>query len=274
MKILSSFPELNNFRLDSRKYLKNEKGLRVIKQCPHNFPLHWHNFFELEIVLQGHAVQLLNGKEYKISRGCAYILSPTDYHKVTISSDKLLLWNVMFDESMLSFKNLYELTSSKYSIPFFIDEKELQQIDSLLSLLKKELDYNGESCYKELFQSLLCLILRTSKQDKNSFTESYTEIQRAIIYLETHFRESPTLQEVALYIGFHPAYFSKLFKKVTGNTFVDTLNQLRINYAKNLLKQGLPVTDVCFACGFNSLSNFQHTFKKLTSKSPSEFKKQ
>ena len=135
MKTISSFPDLNNFRLDSKKYLKNQKGLRVIKQCPLNFPLHWHNFFELEIVLEGHAVQILNGKEYKISRGSVYILSPTDYHKVTISCDKILLWNVMFDESMLTFKNLYELTSGKYSIPFSINEEEQKEI--LLKILAK-----------------------------------------------------------------------------------------------------------------------------------------
>ena len=157
MKAISSFPDLNNFRLDSKKYLKNQKGLRVIKQCPLNFPLHWHNFFELEIVLEGHAVQILNGKEYKISRGSVYILSPTDYHKVTISSDKILLWNVMFDESMLTFKNLYELTSGKYSIPFSI--KRFETSTALATILPIEIIVTFAFVFSRIISKLPSVIL-------------------------------------------------------------------------------------------------------------------
>lgn len=274
MTLLENYNEQNNLRLDSKQYLANKNRLRVIKQYAQDFPLHWHNFFELEIVLDGDATQILNGKEYKISRGSVYLLSPTDYHKIMPSSGKILLWNVMFDESMLSFKQLCDLTSSKFCFPFNICEKDLEQVDKLMQLLVEEYNYQGETCAKELFYSLLCLLLRNAPQNSNISTVNHNDIQRAIIYLETHFRENLTLDILASHVGFHPVYLSKLFKKFTGVTFVQRLNQLRISYAKNLLKQGLTVTEACFNCGFNSLSNFQHTFKKTTGFTPSEFKKQ
>ena len=130
------------------------------------------------------------------------------------------------------------------------------------------------NCVAELFESLLCILSRAIADYNGGGAVGYcSEMQRAIIYLETHFRESPSLKEISEYVGFNPTYFSELFKKVTGVTYTTRLNQLRIAYAKSLLTQGLSVSEACYACGFGSLSNFQHIFKKSTDTSPSEYRK-
>ena len=97
-------------------------------------------------------------------------------------------------------------------------------------------------------------------------------MEKACHYLQTHFREAPTLSDIAAHVGFHPAYFSEQFKKHTGVRYVDRLNELRIGYAKHLLSQRLSVSEACFGAGFGSLSNFQHCFKQLTGLSPREYR--
>ena len=56
-------------------------------------------------------------------------------------------------------------------------------------------------------------------------------------------------------------------------TFTEFVNQYRVNQAKNLLLLDNTVTEVCFACGFESLSYFNRIFKKITGENPLQFKK-
>ena len=63
----------------------------------------------------------------------------------------------------------------------------------------------------------------------------------------------------------------KLYKSVTGFPPIKFLTNHRIEYACALLKQGLPVKEVAFACGFNDIPNFSVRFKKIIGISPSKF---
>ncbi|MBQ8311070.1 MAG: AraC family ligand binding domain-containing protein [Clostridia bacterium] len=62
--------------------------------------VHFHEFFEIEVIIGGHGRQMLNGTEYTLERGCVYLLSPADFHNV-ICEGELELINIMFDESLL-----------------------------------------------------------------------------------------------------------------------------------------------------------------------------
>ena len=74
--------------------------------------------------------------------------------------------------------------------------------------------------------------------------------------------------------GLTKEYYCTVFKKITGRTFTEYVTHLRIAEAKRLLLKGsLPVTEVCYECGFNDLSHFTRTFKSVCGKSPSKFVK-
>lgn len=262
-------------RLSGNSYFREKEHLDIKKQTCTDFPMHWHDFFELEIVLEGRGIQILNGETYEIGPGSVYLLSPIDYHKVIPSDKSIRLWNVMFDESVLSSKRLREIRAGRLRTPFVLTDGELDRTERLLELLCDEYECRGEeSCLEALFESLLCRLSRAYPAQKQAQSPEYSaEIQPAITYLEMHFRENPSLKEMAEYVGYHPMYFCKLFKKMTGVTYNDRLNQLRVGYAKTLLAQGVSVLETCYACGFGSLSNFQHIFRKHTGHAPSHYKK-
>ena len=99
-------------------------------------------------------------------------------------------------------------------------------------------------------------------------------MRQAQIFLEQHYTENISLEQVAGMVGFNPSYFSVLFKKECGVGFQDYLTSIRINHAKELLMQTTePISEICYRVGYKDVKHFNKVFKKATNLRPSEFKK-
>lgn len=92
-------------------------------------------------------------------------------------------------------------------------------------------------------------------------------------YIEEHYQQKVDVNKIAAISHLTTAAFCRFFKKITRMTFTDFVNQYRINQAKNLLLQSKTVTEACYQSGFDNLSYFNKTFKKLAGENPSQFKK-
>ncbi|MEO5888672.1 MAG: AraC family transcriptional regulator [Ferruginibacter sp.] len=92
-------------------------------------------------------------------------------------------------------------------------------------------------------------------------------------YINTHFDQSPDVNEIASEVHLSTAAFCRYFKKQTKMTFTEFVNQYRVNQAKTLLLQDKSISETCYAIGFDSISYFNKLFKKSTGENPSAFKK-
>jgi AraC-like DNA-binding protein len=92
-------------------------------------------------------------------------------------------------------------------------------------------------------------------------------------YIEEHYKDKIDIVQMAQLTHLTHAGFCRYFKKMTLMTFTEFVNQYRINQAKNLLLSGKTVSEVCFDCGFESLSYFNRIFKKVVGENPLQFKK-
>lgn len=82
-----------------------------------------------------------------------------------------------------------------------------------------------------------------------------------------------SLTKIAASVNLSTNYLSEKFKKVTGVNFVDYVGEMRIAKARDLLRDSnLRVSEIAFAVGFQSLSQFNRAFKKFTRKSPTQFR--
>lgn len=82
-----------------------------------------------------------------------------------------------------------------------------------------------------------------------------------------------SIADIAAHVGMSRAAFCTFFKRTTGKTFVTFLNELRIGLACQLMQRsGKSIAEICYQSGFNSVSYFNHTFKRLRGMSPSEFR--
>ncbi len=98
-------------------------------------------------------------------------------------------------------------------------------------------------------------------------------ISRVYRYVEDNFSKPIDIQVIADIANLTVPSFCRYFKKMTHLTFTDFINQFRINHACRLLTEEMPIVDVCYESGFNNISHFNKTFKIITGKSPSEYRR-
>jgi AraC-like DNA-binding protein len=98
-------------------------------------------------------------------------------------------------------------------------------------------------------------------------------ITRAKDYIERNQSEDIALAAVARAVNTSTFYFCKMFKKATGLTFTEYLGRVRVEKAKQLLlNPHVRVSEVAFEVGFQSLSQFNRVFKRITGQSPTDYR--
>jgi two-component system, response regulator YesN len=99
------------------------------------------------------------------------------------------------------------------------------------------------------------------------------EVWKTRKFIEEHSGEALSLRRVAKAANIHPNYLSEKFKQVTGMNFVEYVTHTRFKEACRLLRDGdLRISEIAFAAGFQSLSQFNRVFKRLCGKSPTQFR--
>ena len=255
-------------RLSAKEYIENESDVWVNTRTVKNrFHLHCHDFFEIEIILQGKGTHVFNGKSYPIEAGSAYLLKPTDIHEI-FSDGELLICNIVFKENMMSDPVLLSILQSDLPSVLRLEGKRFDSMVMAAKILANECECGGK--YRAgMLEYLIHFFTGNASYEQKS--EQISGIKRALLYLEVHFREQIDLTVLAKEAGFHPMYFSAIFKKTTGESYIQRLTNLRLAYAATLLKNNYSVSYACFESGFGSLSNFFTSFKKKYGVSPKEY---
>ncbi|MFC3883581.1 response regulator [Bacillus songklensis] len=105
--------------------------------------------------------------------------------------------------------------------------------------------------------------------------EAYAPIKRAQGYIQSHYHEGITLEQVADYVELSPTYFTKLFKEMTGKTFIDYVTDIRLSRAKTLLRRNrYSLKEISFMVGYKDPNYFSRVFKKQFKLSPRQFQKE
>lgn len=181
--------------------------------------------------------------------------------------------------------------------PFF-DLPEIKGINELFERARTGIAFHGETKkmvgerLKQLaalphFQQLLELLqlfqlLATSTEytllqsrpvTHASLLKEQQRLQHIYHFIESNYHRTINVNEVASLTHLTTAAFCRYFKKTTHLTFTDFVNQYRVNQAKKLLLHQKNVTEACYESGFENLSYFNKTFRKLTGENPSQFRK-
>lgn len=115
--------------------------------------------------------------------------------------------------------------------------------------------------------------LRKARIESIELDATHHPIDQALQYIDTHYLEAMTLQQVADYVHVSKNYLSILFKKVTGQNFIDYVIMLRIEKAKEMLAAtSYKVYEIAEKSGFNDVKYFSKLFKKMTGYTPVDYR--
>lgn len=250
-----------------------------------DYPTHWHDVCELEFILSGSGRQILNGREYPLHGGCMYMLTPADCHSVHPDTP-LEVVGIMFEEKLLD-QSLYERVlineTLGHDLTAELDENAAREVSGLLDILlnsvngKKGVSEDAGEISNMLVSRLLdCLVIKLLLAGSGcDRVRVASPVRTALLYLHGHYNENITLDTLAGITHLSRNYFSELFRETTGRTFKSYLIDLRMSAAcRSLANTDMSVTEVCYACGFESFSNFMRTFKARYGKSPLAFRQE
>ncbi|WP_296702282.1 AraC family transcriptional regulator [Algoriphagus sp.] len=238
-------------------YIKAATGTRHIGE-------HISTYQESDLVLIGSNIPHLNF-DYGIK---------TDYQKVVVHLKK------EFVES--HFQAIPELNpihrlfeKSKYGLVFKSESKN--QIGEKLFQLEHLNSFQQYILLLEVLQELAdnsAVELLHEQSYQNKFSEREQGRLRAIYaYVDKNYHQKIELSEIAEISNMSKEAFCRYFKKASKYSFIEFLNRYRISQSKRLLMSGKTVSDACFLTGFESLSYFNRTFKKVTNENPRDFRK-
>lgn len=243
------------------------------RQLTEPFPVHGHDYFELELVVSGKGRQWLNGEEVFMEPGCLYLLSPADYHRVE-PVPVLELYSFHFTPEYaagLGFSLAQEARNTRISL-----EETAAHAAKLLSLT--EPSAAGQAYHvQELLIPLLPLLLRLLREGRSRrLSKPEQRFQAGLKYVQAHHAEPGLhLEDAARACGLSACYFSALFSQAVGYRFTDYVTECRLRHACALLSSSpVSVTEAAYESGFSSLPHFFRCFKSRFGCSPGRYRKQ
>ncbi len=246
------------------------------------FPLHSHEYYEIFIVVKGDVPHEVNGVMQKLPAGSMVFVRPDDVHRHLSNDPETVFINLTFtlETAEKLFSYLFEEEEAKKLLscdipPMVIldktSKKELiSQIDELNTANwkdKKAQKIRMRTILTNLFPYFMQSLPHDEKEtvprwlselaERMSKPENFIAGAKQMLVLSNRSRE----------------HLARSFKKYFGVSVTDYINDLRVNYASNLLiNTNIPVIDICFTCGFQSVSYFYRVFKKKNAVTPYAFR--
>lgn len=256
---------------------------------------HRHGFLQLFYVLSGSFRHLVNGKAHIHCQNELLILPPFVTHQIDTSGAEGLEWifvnigdgfltlsaddparNLIFDLTCLRPLFYHAANVS----PFLRFEGwEARHLEKILRKLQGEYDSNQctrsfiRSAVSQLFSLITQQYIATANTRESGLITGYRQsLQAAMEYIDAHYTEAITREEVCRIAHMSKSSFTYIFKQLTGLTFLEYVHSHRVHLAKGLLEERqMNFTQVGLHCGFSSLSYFGRVFKKYTGMSPREY---
>ena len=235
--------------------------------------LHWHENIEFLRCCSGHGQALSGGTRFAFDTDDIISINSGSPHAFSCSGAEPLRYAYVIVDVEFLKSNGIDPEEVKYSSHIH-DQKASELFDRAFESFSSDSEFSVLKSRTAMLDFLNYITEKhLSTPDELQNPSSIDEIKKAVNYIRNNYNKDISLQSAASVAGYSVCYFSRKFKKITGQTFITFLNSVRCENAANMLKNGAKVADVCFDCGFNEPSYFSRTFKSLMGYAPSDTKK-
>lgn len=248
---------------------------------------HCHKHLELDYCIEGTCSVKVNGEDYELNPGDLIIIHTMEGHSLIPGLGCKVL-GVQIDLSVFEdFNNFFY--ESQYLLPFIRGKATYQQCiraekGSILENILSEIliEYQKKLVGYEMYirgniLRLFAYLIRTGRIeniDKKSNAQEMQRIKPVLDYMETNMGTEFSISLAARMCCMSYYHFCRLFKKITGRTFVEYQNFVRIKQAERLLvTTDFTILEIALKTGFGSVAYFTRVFKKEVGDTPAHYRK-
>jgi AraC family transcriptional regulator, L-rhamnose operon transcriptional activator RhaR len=281
---------------------KNNEQIFINKSLEaSNSHLHAHDYIEIAYVAAGKGIHSIGDKEYSVSKGDLFIINydvPHEFRSLECPCEpKLWVYNCVFkpeflDYNLVNCRDFKDITHHFLFNSFFPEEgdhkhdiKFLQgsgrDIEELYEKMYREYNLKDEGYIEilrayviELLITVLRAFRRSSLLSERIENQRRQVIDKIIHHMKDNYKSELKLEELSTLAFLSPSYFCKLFKDCTSMTVSEYLQKIRIDGACDLLRTtNRKIIDISLEIGYKDIKHFNHIFKKITGKTPGEYRK-
>ncbi|GLX68757.1 AraC family transcriptional regulator [Paenibacillus glycanilyticus] len=255
--------------------------------------LHWHEHFELIYVESGEVLYTIGGQPFPTKPGDLLFVNSGELHAAAAvrPNEPFTVYALVFNSSILGLKepHIVDLVAP-YTNGMSMIANRIEQTDPWYPLLKNTTLRLAEEferkprgyelavrAHCQLLFTWLCrefTVMQRSDSEMNAFRARTDLFKELLTLLESDVAQRVTVEQAAARVHMSPYHFCRMFKKMTGQTFVQYTNLNRINKAEYLLKNTtMSVTDIAAEIGCSSINSFSKLFRQLRGVTPRDLRK-
>ncbi len=268
------------------QYTSNNENIIVNKHKNDYMNFHMHDFFEFNYLFKGECNNLFESGSVNMQAGDFIIITPDAMHSLFVDNNSLM-YNFLVSKNFLFelFSKIMDCENTvllefikkikKENSPFYIHIKASDETSRILSNI---INVNEQINKPLVLEALVTELILAVAQDKDNSVLSTSTIEgknilkNILTKMETDY-QTVSLDTIAKDFGYSKAHLCKLFKKHYNRTFQTKLNEIRILHAKKLLSDtNMPITDISYKIGFESIEYFYRLFKKSCGQTPNNYR--
>lgn len=255
-----------------------------------NVPIHWHNDLEINLIREGEAVFQVYQKSYRVRTGEGFLLNRNVPHSCSSPGNEHVRYSTILVRPDFLYGDFGSDVERKCFQPFLQNsaipcihltgfDENGKEILQKLNQVEEAFD-RKRFCYELKIKGLLCeafaMILYGHRQELTKFVpanlQELERLEKMLNYLNMHFTEVISLQDLADQVHLSREVCCRLFKKMTGKTITGYLEEYRVNKSFSLVQSGqYSMTQITEMVGFSNPSRFASAFRNRFGCNPGEY---
>ena len=254
---------------------------------PKEYENHYHEFDKITIFLRGKVNYVVEGKAYELEPYDMVLVGHHDIHKLYVDTsipyERIIMYISpeflrKYEKEDCVLDTCFQMAKSNHANVLRIGKLSESRMYQVMMDLKHTLDphishelYGKEFYKKLLFLEFMVHLNRAcigGKIQYVSTSQCNKKVVNIIDYINENLTEDLNIDDLAVHFYMSKYHMMRTFKEETGYSIGSYINNKRLLKAKDLVLGGMPITQVCFSCGFKDYSTFSRAYKTLFGESP------
>ena len=235
----------------------------TIQYKPHRFPWHLHpGYYSFSLVVDGWAELIFHDQVMQVKAGDVVLIPACAPHQTVVEdffTNIIVRVSTTFTDEVFAYSTRSTLIRQSYASDLFLNW--YQQ-------LREE---HSSELQRQLIHAFLLDMSSLKQEEGIQEDQILGQLDQARAFLHEHYGAPIQLQQLSQISHMSPSHFQRRFRQSFGISPIRYLQSLRVDRAKGLIKQALPMTSVALQTGFYDQSHFNKYFKLLTGMAPGQY---